>query len=68
MSVFYILFRIPAWLLSKSTNKVLGVKYEVRGKENIIHDSGCIVLINHQSMLDLGGKIFKKEKKNIYLF
>ncbi|XP_043674284.1 1-acyl-sn-glycerol-3-phosphate acyltransferase beta isoform X1 [Vespula pensylvanica] len=45
---------IPAWLLSKSTNKVLGVKYEVRGKENIIHDSGCIVLINHQSMLDLG--------------
>ncbi|KAI4492116.1 hypothetical protein M0802_010013 [Mischocyttarus mexicanus] len=45
---------IPAWLLSKSSYKVLGVDYKVRGKENIVSDSGCIVLINHQSMLDLG--------------
>lgn len=45
---------IPAWLLRQTNHKVLGIKFEVRGKENIVQDSGCIVLINHQSMLDLG--------------
>lgn len=45
---------IPAWCLKKMYYTLMGIKFEIRGKENIIRDSGCIVLINHQSMLDLG--------------
>ncbi|KAK2575013.1 hypothetical protein KPH14_008760 [Odynerus spinipes] len=45
---------VPAWLLRQTYRRVLGIKFEVRGKENIVRDSGCVVLINHQSMLDLG--------------
>ncbi|KAJ8979052.1 hypothetical protein NQ317_010303 [Molorchus minor] len=31
----------------------LGVTYSLQGQDNIVRDSGCVVLINHQSMLDL---------------
>ncbi|KAK4881583.1 hypothetical protein RN001_004902 [Aquatica leii] len=43
---------IPAKALRMST-WILGLKYEVKGLENVIHGSGCVVLINHQSALDL---------------
>ncbi|KAK9744411.1 Acyltransferase [Popillia japonica] len=33
--------------------KLMGLKCTVRGKENIVKDSGCVVVINHQSILDL---------------
>ncbi|KAJ3640669.1 hypothetical protein Zmor_027216 [Zophobas morio] len=33
--------------------RLLGVTTSLEGHENIIRDSGCVVLINHQSMLDL---------------
>lgn len=38
--------------------KIIGINFHFRGKENIVKDSGCVVLINHQSSLDLCGKIF----------
>ncbi|XP_046403182.1 1-acyl-sn-glycerol-3-phosphate acyltransferase alpha [Ischnura elegans] len=43
---------LPAWG-SRMTAKLLGVKYKIRGKENICHDEGCVVLMNHQSAIDL---------------
>ncbi|XP_022910082.1 1-acyl-sn-glycerol-3-phosphate acyltransferase beta [Onthophagus taurus] len=33
--------------------KLMGVKCIVHGKENIVKDSGCVVVINHQSVIDL---------------
>ncbi|XP_014482674.1 PREDICTED: 1-acyl-sn-glycerol-3-phosphate acyltransferase alpha-like [Dinoponera quadriceps] len=33
--------------------KMLGINYHLRGKENTVKDTGCVVLINHQSSLDL---------------
>ena len=36
--------------------KLLGIKFELRGHENIVQDSGCVVLMNHQSALDVLGK------------
>lgn len=33
--------------------KFLGIKLSVEGKENIVQNSGCVVVMNHQSMLDL---------------
>nr|CAI5828021.1 unnamed protein product [Callosobruchus analis] len=33
--------------------KFMGLTYEVLGTENIAKDTGCVILINHQSMLDL---------------
>ncbi|XP_023289495.1 1-acyl-sn-glycerol-3-phosphate acyltransferase beta [Orussus abietinus] len=42
----------PAWC-SRQTAKLLGIQFEIRGKENIVQDSGCVVLINHQSSIDL---------------
>ncbi|CAH1176190.1 unnamed protein product [Phaedon cochleariae] len=43
---------IPAALL-RSFGKLLGLEYTIDGHENIIRDSGCVVLINHQSLIDL---------------
>ncbi|XP_066259313.1 1-acyl-sn-glycerol-3-phosphate acyltransferase alpha [Euwallacea similis] len=33
--------------------RFLGLTLKVEGQENIVKNSGCVVLINHQSMLDL---------------
>lgn len=61
--------RIPA-AGCRASCKLLGLKTEVKGKENIVKDSGCVVLINHQSALDLIGKdnlhFFLNFNKNIY--
>ncbi|KAF2888843.1 hypothetical protein ILUMI_17330 [Ignelater luminosus] len=43
---------IPARALRMSA-WILGLNYKVKGKENIVENSGCVVLINHQSALDL---------------
>lgn len=43
---------IPAWVITKCA-KLIGVTFRIRGKENIVHSTGCVVLINHQSAIDL---------------
>jgi len=43
---------LPAWGLRMSA-WILGLKHKVEGKENIVKNSGSVVLINHQSALDL---------------
>ncbi|XP_071454954.1 1-acyl-sn-glycerol-3-phosphate acyltransferase alpha-like [Hetaerina americana] len=43
---------LPAWG-SRQTAKILGLTWEIRGMENILKDDGGVVLINHQSCLDL---------------
>ncbi|XP_015437878.1 PREDICTED: 1-acyl-sn-glycerol-3-phosphate acyltransferase alpha [Dufourea novaeangliae] len=43
----------PVAYVIKQIIKFLGVKFHVRGKENIVKNSGSIVLINHQSVVDL---------------
>lgn len=55
-------FRIPA-AGCRASAKLMGVKCTVKGKENIVKDSGCVVLINHQSALDLLGKYRVYNKK-----
>lgn len=45
----------PAWCIVK-VGELLGVKFEVQGLENINRDKGGVVLINHQSAIDLMGK------------
>ncbi|XP_003704528.2 1-acyl-sn-glycerol-3-phosphate acyltransferase beta-like isoform X2 [Megachile rotundata] len=56
----FMFLRIKDWrnaLLSarclRTCVKLLGVSFHVRGKENIVKDTGSIVLMNHQSILDL---------------
>lgn len=43
---------LPAWG-ARQLSKFLGIKFEIRGHENIVQDSGCVVLMNHQSALDV---------------
>ncbi|KAK9511467.1 hypothetical protein O3M35_000116 [Rhynocoris fuscipes] len=43
---------LPAWG-ARQISKILGLKWEMRGHKNIVQDVGTIVLINHQSYLDL---------------
>uniref|UniRef100_A0A1B6EH48 1-acyl-sn-glycerol-3-phosphate acyltransferase n=1 Tax=Clastoptera arizonana TaxID=38151 RepID=A0A1B6EH48_9HEMI len=43
---------LPAWG-ARQISKLLNLKWKLRGHENIINDTGCVVLINHQSALDL---------------
>jgi lysophosphatidate acyltransferase len=45
----------PAWCIVK-IGEFLGVAFEVQGLENINHDKGGVVLINHQSAIDLMGE------------
>ncbi|XP_065346649.1 1-acyl-sn-glycerol-3-phosphate acyltransferase alpha-like [Cloeon dipterum] len=44
--------QLPAWLL-RWCMRMIGITYEVKGKQNILKDSGAVVLMNHQSILDL---------------
>ena len=46
---------LPAWS-ERQLSKLLGIKFELRGHENIVQDSGCVVLMNHQSALDILGE------------
>lgn len=46
--------RVPARCVV-TIAKIIGMNFRFRGKENIVKDSGCVVLINHQSSLDLCG-------------
>lgn len=43
---------LPAYLCTKF-GKMLGASFEIRGKENINQQHGGVVLMNHQSALDL---------------
>ncbi|XP_049954239.1 1-acyl-sn-glycerol-3-phosphate acyltransferase alpha-like [Schistocerca serialis cubense] len=43
---------LPAWG-ARQISKILGIKFHLRGLDNVVTDSGCVVVINHQSCLDL---------------
>ncbi|KAL1131723.1 hypothetical protein AAG570_011336 [Ranatra chinensis] len=43
---------LPAWG-ARQISKLLGLQWKMRGQQNIVGDTGCIVLINHQSGIDL---------------
>lgn len=47
--------RIPAWCIVK-VGQLLGVSFEIQGIEHINRDKGAVVLINHQSAIDLIGE------------
>lgn len=51
----YTYFRLPS-IGCRLLLRILGVSYEVRGIENIQHERGGVVLVNHQSGIDLAGK------------
>lgn len=50
--LFHFKTRLPAWGC-RLLLRLLGVNYEVRGLENIQTKTGSIVLMNHQSCIDL---------------
>lgn len=39
----------------KHVTKVLGITWELRGREYLAEDRGCVIVANHQSMLDILG-------------
>jgi len=43
---------LPAWG-ARQISKLLGIRWEMKGTENIVQESGCVIVINHQSGLDL---------------
>lgn len=49
---------IPAWCMVQA-GKIIGVYFDVQGIENINKDKGGVILINHQSGIDLIGKFTK---------
>lgn len=48
-------YRIPAYFL-RLTARFLGIRWTVQGLENVDDSRGAVVLLNHQSSLDLYGK------------
>lgn len=53
--VFSLFIRIPAWCIVK-IGQLIGASFEIQGLENINKDLGGVVLINHQSAIDLIGE------------
>lgn len=49
------LFSIPAWCIVK-VGQLIGASFEIQGLENVNRKSGGVVLINHQSGIDLIGE------------
>jgi lysophosphatidate acyltransferase len=47
---------IPAFCIVK-VGELIGASFEVRGLENVKRDKGGVVLINHQSAIDLMGML-----------
>lgn len=43
---------MPAWG-ARVTSRLLGLSWQVRGTENAPKDRGCVVLLNHQSAIDM---------------
>ena len=48
-------FRYTSYLL-KHVTKVLGITWELRGREHLAEDRGCVIVANHQSILDILGE------------
>lgn len=46
---------IPAWCIVK-VGEFIGLTFEIQGIENINREEGSVVLINHQSAVDLIGE------------
>lgn len=57
-----LIYRLPAWI-NRWLVRALGVSFEVRGIENIRKDHGSVVVMNHQSLIDLTGKRFFVSKE-----
>lgn len=39
----------------KHCGRLLGIKCVIHGREKLLHDRACVVLMNHQSIIDLVG-------------
>lgn len=54
VSLHFNLDRNPAWGV-RNFIALFGNSFEVRGAENINRNKGGLVLINHQSIIDISG-------------
>lgn len=43
----------------RALGRLFGMEFSIEGQENIVRNSGSVVLINHQSILDLIGNFLK---------
>lgn len=51
-----LIYSLPAFI-NRWLIRAFGVSFEVRGIENIRKDHGSVVIMNHQSLIDLSGKV-----------
>lgn len=51
----FLIFRIAS-SFCHHISTILGLKFELRGKEHLEKDQACIIVANHQSSLDILGK------------
>lgn len=42
----------------KHITKVLGITWELRGGQHLAEDRGCVVVANHQTILDILGESY----------
>lgn len=52
----YFSFRFPAWCIVK-IGQLIGASFEIQGLENINRMAGAVVVLNHQSAIDLIGEL-----------
>lgn len=69
MSFYFNLFYRLASSFCHHISTVLGLKWELRGKEHLEKDQACIIVANHQSSLDiLGNNSIKHQTFQIFFF
>uniref|UniRef100_A0A6M2DUT0 1-acylglycerol-3-phosphate O-acyltransferase n=1 Tax=Xenopsylla cheopis TaxID=163159 RepID=A0A6M2DUT0_XENCH len=44
---------IPAFAIRHLTHYILGITFSIQGLNNLLRDSGAVIVINHQSAIDL---------------
>lgn len=66
LSIWFCYFcRLPAWGL-RVLEKPYDLHWEVKGRENMVEGSGSVILMNHQSFVDLFGKLCNIDLMYIY--
>jgi 1-acyl-sn-glycerol-3-phosphate acyltransferase len=53
--------------LLKHVTKVLGITWELRGREHLAEERGCVIAANHQSILDVLGEKLIVDRRPICL-
>lgn len=64
LTILPLYFRLAS-RICRHISRVLGLHWEVTGKEYLEKDEACVIVANHQSSLDVLGKFYSSDTNNL---